>query len=131
MKSHLPYAGGWKPGGAVLAMRGRVVRRNGIDFAILNATIFGMKAILTVDKAGRIILPKRLRDSMHLSAGSKLEAELIGGRLQISPEEEVEPPFKVVDGIMVVLGGGPSPRGTAQTVRDERDAMADRSKRTR
>ncbi len=90
-----------------------------------------MKAILTVDKAGRIILPKRLRDSMHLSAGSKLEAELIGGRLQISPEEEVEPPFKVVDGIMVVLGGGPSPRGTAQTVRDERDAMADRSKRTR
>jgi AbrB family looped-hinge helix DNA binding protein len=89
-----------------------------------------MKATLTVDKAGRIILPKRLRDSMHLTAGSKLAAELIGGRLQISPEEE-DPPFKMVDGIMVILGGGPAPGGNAKAVRDERDAMADRSKRTR
>ena len=131
MKSHLPCAGGWKPGGTALAMRGTARDGNGIDFAIFNAILCGMQATLTVDKAGRIILPKRLRDSMHLTADSKLEAELIGGRLQISPEEEEDPPFTMVDGIMVILGGGPTPGGIAKAVRDERDAMADRSKRTR
>ena len=112
-------------------MRGRDGTTNGFDFAIFYATVHAMKATLTMDKAGRIILPKRLRDSMHLSAGSKLEAELIGGRLQISPEEEEDPPFKMVGGIMVIQGGGPTPGGIAKAVRDERDAMAHRSKRTR
>ena len=88
-----------------------------------------MKATLTVDKAGRIILPKRLRDSMHLTPGSKLDAELIGGRLQISPEEEEDPPFKMVDGIMVIQGGGPTPGGVAAAVRRERDALANRALR--
>ncbi|MCW1884754.1 AbrB/MazE/SpoVT family DNA-binding domain-containing protein [Luteolibacter flavescens] len=89
-----------------------------------------MKATLTVDKAGRIILPKPIRDLMHLSAGSKLEAEIVGGRLQITPEEEEDPPFKMVDGVMVILGGGPTPGGLEKAVRDERDAMIHRGNRT-
>ena len=52
-------------------------------------------------------------------------------RLQIGVEEEEDPPFKMVDGIMVILGGGPTPGGLAKAIREERDAMADRSKRTR
>ena len=112
-------------------MRGVGGIGNGIDFAIFGGIVVVMKATLTVDKAGRIILPKSMRDQMHLTAGSNLEAELVGGRLQISPEEEEDPPFKMVDGIMVILGGGPTPGGIAKAIRDERDAMADRSKRTR
>lgn len=110
-------------------MRATAGAGNGIDFAILNAILPTMKATLTVDKAGRIILPKRLRDSMHLTPGSKLEAELIGGRLQISPEEEEDPPFEVVDGITVIKGGRPIPGGAAAAVRRERDAQAKRALR--
>ncbi|MCW1926464.1 AbrB/MazE/SpoVT family DNA-binding domain-containing protein [Luteolibacter arcticus] len=90
-----------------------------------------MKTKLTMDKAGRIILPKPIRDMMHLTAGSKLEAEVVGGQLQINAEEDEDPPYKMVDGIMVIIGGGPTPGGLAKAIRDERDAMADRSKRTR
>jgi AbrB family looped-hinge helix DNA binding protein len=88
-----------------------------------------MKATLTVDKAGRIILPKPIRDMMHLTAGSKLEAELVGGRLQIGLEEPEDPPFEVVDGITVIKGGGPTPGGIAAAVRRERDALANRALR--
>ena len=88
-----------------------------------------MKAKLTVDKAGRIILPKPLRDMMHITAGSKLDAEVVGGELKISPQEEEDPPFKMVDGIMVIQGGGPTPGGIAAAVRRERDALANRANR--
>lgn len=110
-------------------MRPTATGGNGIDFAIFDANFPAMKATLTVDKAGRIILPKRMRDSMHLAAGSRLEAELIGGRLQISPEEEEDPPFEVVDGITVIKGGRPIPGGAAAAVRRERDAQARRALR--
>jgi AbrB family looped-hinge helix DNA binding protein len=112
-------------------MRGAAATGNGIDFAISDGIFPAMKATLTVDKAGRIVLPKKIRDSMHLTAGTKLEAELVGGRLQITVEDEEDPPFKMVDGIMVILGGGPTPGGLAKAIREERDAMTDRTKRTR
>lgn len=88
-----------------------------------------MKAILSIDKSGRLILPKQIRESMHLSAGSKVEAELIGGRLQLNPVEADDPPYKIIDGIMVVTGSPPISGGVAQAVREERDSMADRALR--
>jgi AbrB family looped-hinge helix DNA binding protein len=102
---------------------------NGIDFGISDGIFPAMKTTLTIDKAGRIILPKQIRDRMHLTAGSKLEAELIGSHLRISPEEEEDPPFEVVDGITVIKGGGPIPGGVAAAIRRERDAMAHRALR--
>ena len=74
-----------------------------------------MKAILSIDKSGRLILPTQIRESMHLSAGSKVEAD--------------DPPYKIIDGIMVVTGSPPISGGVAQAVREERDSMADRALR--
>lgn len=37
----------------------------------------------TIDAAGRIVVPKRLRDELGLSAGTELELESVDGRLQI------------------------------------------------
>ncbi len=45
-----------------------------------------MTAMLTVDRAGRVVIPKRIREKMHLREGSRLRAELVGDRLEISPE---------------------------------------------
>jgi hypothetical protein len=88
-----------------------------------------VEVTFTVDKAGRIILPKQLRESMHIVPGSKLKGEFAGGLLQVSMPEEEDPPFKVVDGISVIMGGGPIPGGVAAAVRRERDAIADRALR--
>ena len=52
-----------------------------------------MAHTLTVDKAGRVILPKPLRDKLHLRTGSRLRAEVVGGRIELTedvPEAQVE-----------------------------------------
>lgn len=63
-----------------------------------------MTAILTVDKAGRVVLPKAIRDKMHLKEGAKLRVEIVGDKIEM--EQEV-PETKVVrkkDGLRVITG---------------------------
>jgi len=43
-----------------------------------------MTATLTLDKAGRLVLPKPIRDKLHLREGSKLRLDLMGDKLEIS-----------------------------------------------
>ena len=40
----------------------------------------------TIDAAGRIVIPKTFRDEMGLSAGTKIEVEMIDGNLRITPK---------------------------------------------
>ena len=47
-----------------------------------------MTTTLTVDKAGRVVIPKRIREKMHLREGSRLRVELVGDRLEISHEPD-------------------------------------------
>jgi AbrB family looped-hinge helix DNA binding protein len=44
-----------------------------------------VNAIVTLDKAGRLILPKAVRDELHLAAGDTLKLEIQGERLVLSP----------------------------------------------
>ncbi|HYL37718.1 MAG TPA: AbrB/MazE/SpoVT family DNA-binding domain-containing protein [Bryobacteraceae bacterium] len=44
-----------------------------------------MTAKITVDKAGRIVLPKPLRDQMRLRPGDTLELESEGERITLRP----------------------------------------------
>ena len=39
----------------------------------------------TIDKAGRIVVPKTLRDELGLEGGTRLEIRLREGRLEIEP----------------------------------------------
>ena len=45
-----------------------------------------MYATLVLDKAGRLVLPKAIRERMHLHAGSKLRIEMVGDTLELSQE---------------------------------------------
>ncbi len=48
----------------------------------------GMRA--TIDRAGRIVVPKRLREELGLSSGMELELEGVDGRLEIRiPSAEI------------------------------------------
>ncbi len=40
-----------------------------------------MNAIVEIDRAGRIVVPKKLRDAMHLTPGTRLRAEQFGESL--------------------------------------------------
>ncbi len=71
----------------------------------------------TIDKAGRIVVPKSLRDAMRLSAGADLEISYVDGRLEIEVPgrdfaTEARGPFHVA------VADGPMPVLDAETVRD-------------
>jgi AbrB family looped-hinge helix DNA binding protein len=44
-----------------------------------------MNATLTLDEAGRVVIPQELRDALHLGAGDTLELETEGGRIILRP----------------------------------------------
>jgi AbrB family looped-hinge helix DNA binding protein len=39
----------------------------------------------TIDQAGRVVVPKALRDELGLSAGTPLDAQVREGRLELEP----------------------------------------------
>ena len=39
----------------------------------------------TIDKAGRIVVPKAMRDELGLSGGSDVEIALVDGHIEIEP----------------------------------------------
>jgi AbrB family looped-hinge helix DNA binding protein len=43
----------------------------------------------TIDAAGRLVVPKRLRDQLGLSAGTELELDAVDGRLEITVPSRV------------------------------------------
>ncbi len=80
-----------------------------------------MTAHLTIDAAGRILLPKRMREKLNLRKGTKLKAEMIGDKIQI---EEEAPEVKVVrkGGVRVIVGWeGFDAVKAIQEMRDERE----------
>ena len=89
-----------------------------------NAT---MNTILTVDKAGRVVLPKPVRDELHLSAGDSLNLESSGDRIVLRPVRE-SAAMREKEGIWVFRTGQPvssaSVNETIRQLREEREQLA-------
>jgi len=84
-----------------------------------------MNAIVEIDKAGRIVIPKKMRDAMGLPAGSRLRVECVGDRLVMEPPVE-EARLDMRDGLLVLVGGG------KRTVEDvNREIQEQRERRMR
>jgi AbrB family looped-hinge helix DNA binding protein len=86
-----------------------------------------MNATLTVDKAGRVILPKPVRDKLQLHAGDSLEIESSNGEIVLRPVRGTAQ-MRLRDGIWVFRTGQPvsaaSVNETIRRVRDERSESA-------
>lgn len=65
----------------------------------LHAT--SMAFTVTIDEAGRLVIPKPLRDRFGLTAGTRLHIEAEEGRLLLSPERP-EPSLVERDGFLVL-----------------------------
>ena len=85
-----------------------------------------MTATLTLDSAGRLIIPKPIREKMHLRAGSKLRVEMVGDKLELSNEVTEVKIEKRKDGLPVIIGW--EGFDAAQAVRDMREDQVERLK---
>jgi len=66
-----------------------------------------MNAIVEIDRAGRIVVPKRFRDALRLRPGTRLKLEQAGDQLVLE-REYPEPRLEMRDGLLVMVGGLPS-----------------------
>jgi AbrB family looped-hinge helix DNA binding protein len=71
-----------------------------------------MATIVEIDKAGRIVVPKKLRDALHLTPGTRLKVERNGESLVLE-QDLPEPRMEIVDGLWVMTG---RPGLTAESV---------------
>ena len=65
-----------------------------------------MKTEITIDKAGRIVLPKDLRQQLHLSAGDILDLTVEAEQITLRPRQ-VAPPLQKERGVWVFRTGQP------------------------
>lgn len=66
---------------------------------------------VAIDRAGRVVIPKPLREQLGFSPDRPLEAEVVDGRLELSASHE---PLKLVEG-----PHGPSLAATGTPIGDE------------
>jgi AbrB family looped-hinge helix DNA binding protein len=97
---------------------------NGISHAMDSA----MTSTITMDAAGRVVLPAQIRKKLHLQAGSKLRLDIVADRLELTPEPEETARVTRKGGRLVLAETG-KPFDAAATVRAERDKQARRAGR--
>lgn len=79
----------------------------------------------TIDKAGRIVVPKRLREDLGFTAGQELELEAVDGRLEVSAPA-AETSIEYVDGRPeIAYAEEPPPLGVEQ-IREVLEAVRER-----
>jgi AbrB family looped-hinge helix DNA binding protein len=85
-----------------------------------------MNATINMDKAGRIVLPKTVRDELRLAAGDSLELEVSGDRIVLRSARVKSRLYKK-RGIWVLHTGTPlSADITKETLRKVREEREDR-----
>lgn len=71
----------------------------------------------TIDGAGRIVVPKALREELRWDAGQQLELRTVDGRLEIQVPP-VAMRLERRDGVLVAVPERPLPPLTAEQVRE-------------
>lgn len=80
-----------------------------------------MTSRLTLDKAGRIVLPKPLRDELRLEAGDSLEVECTSDEITLRPTRG-NAQLRKKHGIWVYRSGEPLSQSTVnKTIREVRE----------
>ena len=75
--------------------------------------------VVSMDKAGRVVLPKSVRERLHLQAGALLEIEVREGHLELRPAEG-RPALVKQDGWWIHRGAGAAADSLEEAVAHER-----------
>ena len=85
-----------------------------------------MNVRVTIDKAGRVVIPKPLREELHLEPGDALELECAGEQITLRPVRGTGPLTKE-QGVWVFYTRQPLPASATdevlQQLREERDLV--------
>ncbi len=80
-----------------------------------------MNSKVTLDRAGRVVLPKHLRDELHLSPGDTLDVTVQGDEVKLRPRRSASP-LQKKQGVWVFSTGKPMASDeTAEALRDIRE----------
>jgi bifunctional DNA-binding transcriptional regulator/antitoxin component of YhaV-PrlF toxin-antitoxin module len=85
-----------------------------------------MNATLSLDAAGRLVLPNNALRVLGMKPGDQVSADVSPNRIEICPEPPVMAEGVVENGVLVMARRG-TPMDAAAAVRAERDSMAERS----
>jgi AbrB family looped-hinge helix DNA binding protein len=80
-----------------------------------------MNAIAEIDKAGRVVVPKRLREALHLVPGTRLMLHQEGDRLVIQPESKPRGLY-LKKGTLVYDVGPAPPSNAVDWIAEDREA---------
>lgn len=75
---------------------------------------------ITIDKLGRVVLPKKVRDQFHLVPGTRLELEVDGEGVRLVPANQAASLVKK-EGILVHHGAGTVDLSIADFINQERE----------
>lgn len=85
-----------------------------------------MKSKVTLDRAGRVVLPKTLRDELHLTAGDTFDLTVKGDEITLRPRRGITP-LQKERGVWVFRTG--EPLAADETMETLRDIRAQRQRR--
>ncbi len=86
-----------------------------------------MTITTVLGKAGRLVVPKQIRESLGLREGVRLRIEVSAGKFEATPEPD-ELRIEVRDGLPVISGGAPRKKGDiVKAIKAGRDEVADRA----
>jgi AbrB family looped-hinge helix DNA binding protein len=83
-----------------------------------------MTEAITIDRAGRIVLPIAVRRRLNLVPGSRLTLDVVAQHIELTPQAQPEPELVSTAGRRRVLPPTGAAFDAAAAVRAERDAQA-------
>ena len=87
-----------------------------------------MKVTVTLDKAGRVVIPKTVRDELHLEAGDTLELESHADKVTLRPVRSSSP-LRKERGVWVFGTGRKIPAAVTDRVLSDIREQRDRGNR--
>jgi AbrB family looped-hinge helix DNA binding protein len=81
-----------------------------------------MSVNVQMDPAGRVVLPKKVRERFRLQGGDTLALEVKGDTIQLRPQE-MRARLERVNGVLVLANGAPLPEGTDLVAESRKDRI--------
>jgi len=76
-----------------------------------------------MDASGRLVLPKKVRDRLSLAGGATLRAEVVAGRVELTPVDATEAlPMARKRGILVLKQSGAAVDAAAAVAAEREDS---------
>lgn len=86
-----------------------------------------MTYTIQIDASGRLVLPKAMRERLNLAAGASLRAEVVAGRIELTPVAGAQKAeLKQKAGIAVLKRTG-AKADAATAIASEREALEERA----